>query len=760
MNILLLEPNLQDRSALADSLMRAFDSVIYTAESPEQTATYAVALDSLDLLIVRVEAGQEDRVQALRQSLRRLRPGLALALLSDHELSPWFAPFDPHEVEFLSPFDFPALFGWIGNCFPANIRTQPLPESGFAPHPEQENAPSAPDSGLPGGQEEPASSAEAPPHFATASAPGAGDGSEPPLPPGTLLGDYELLELLLRGGSTDRYIALQRIMDRKVRLRMLRPDFQASAVAREQFQAEAKAQASVRHPQIATVFEAHEVNRTLFYTQELIQEEGLDELINAHRTLPEEQLLGIMKSAALLYQHLEKNGQRCLPIWPEHIHLLQDGSVKVDNTITIGENGVPERDQLINLAKCIHPLLDEEAIENETLPSLIYRIAGTAEDTESSPIETWDQLLEVIEFIEKKWRELSGEFTPRRAGVYLGIVAAAAALLILLTVLGVWGFQMLTRSVAKVADDLILIPAGKFVYQEGEQVELGDYWISTYEVTVGQYAEFLKHLKEHPESAASYNHPNQPAYKGNHEPLGWDSYYEAAQVNKPWRFQDGEVTYAIRVNLDCPIVMVDWWDAYAYAKWKGRRLPTETEWEKAARGRKGNLYPWGNNPDISKLNSGVNNPPPSAPPGPGQPPAPKEAPASPPQAADRFPFWCPVNNMEEDASHYLVRGMAGNVSEWTSDWAPHPSISGKEVPVTRGASFMTKKEEDLRLTTRILSGDSGDRHLWLGFRTASSTSPGSPASSPAPQAAPPPAKAEAPAPSQSAAPGGAGPGSN
>ncbi len=131
-------------------------------------------------------------------------------------------------------------------------------------------------------------------------------------------------------------------------------------------------------------------------------------------------------------------------------------------------------------------------------------------------------------------------------------------------------------------------------------VMLDAYLIDKYEVSNKQYAEFMKASK----------HP-APAY--------WDD----PRLNKP----------------DHPVVGVNWHDATAFCEWKGKRLPTEAEWEKAARGPSGSLYPWGNTFDPAKANFGKL----------------QEA-------------TLPVNANPQGVSYYGIFNMAGNVFEWVSDW--------------------------------------------------------------------------------------------
>jgi formylglycine-generating enzyme required for sulfatase activity len=216
----------------------------------------------------------------------------------------------------------------------------------------------------------------------------------------------------------------------------------------------------------------------------------------------------------------------------------------------------------------------------------------------------------------------------------------------------------------------ILIPSGSFQFQDDRQLDLPTFNIDSTEVTVWQYQEFLNAVGD----GTKYDHPNQRVGKGHTNP-SWEAYAKAAYA--------GTDLKGVRLNPNFPAVYLDWFDAYAFAKWQNRRLPSEMEWEKAGRGTDGRRYPWGDEPKTGAANlySG----------------------------ARGTAGWAEVGQYSADSSPYGVRDLGGNVSEWTA------SDDGSGSPVVRGGNFMS---EDSQLTRRVIGLSPYTIDERIGFRTA------------------------------------------
>jgi formylglycine-generating enzyme required for sulfatase activity len=243
------------------------------------------------------------------------------------------------------------------------------------------------------------------------------------------------------------------------------------------------------------------------------------------------------------------------------------------------------------------------------------------------------------------------------------------------------------------------IPAGHFIYQEegsdpnAEPKNTKEFWIGKYEVTIGQYKEFWQQVKA--KGDAEYAHKQQPKEKDRtHTPRDWDKILQACDTGAPYMGQ--------QITCDYPVFNVDYYDAWAYANWAGGRLPTEMEWEKAARGVYGRLYPWGNTPNPKLANTGADFSSGTA------------------ATVDGYHQWSPVNAHPGDVSPYGVRGMAGNVAEWTDSWEPMKSNPSRKAPVIRGGSWADK---DVKNTHRKLDTSPTQVLPHLGFRIVKDREP-------------------------------------
>ncbi len=155
-------------------------------------------------------------------------------------------------------------------------------------------------------------------------------------------------------------------------------------------------------------------------------------------------------------------------------------------------------------------------------------------------------------------------------------------------------------------------------------------------------------------------------------PAFWIHRYEVTNADYRRCVQGGHCNepqdlrfYADADEADHPVVFATWYDAKAYCSWLDERLPTEAEWEKAARGSDGRDYPWGSEPSPDSLNAGL-----------------------------RFEGTLGVGSFPAGGSPYGALDMAGNVWEWTADWyEAYPGstfrsdLFGKKYKVVRGGSW-------------------------------------------------------------------------
>lgn len=198
---------------------------------------------------------------------------------------------------------------------------------------------------------------------------------------------------------------------------------------------------------------------------------------------------------------------------------------------------------------------------------------------------------------------------------------------------------------------MVPVPAGEFLMgsvdsdrhadsceKPQHRVRLKAFYIDKYEVPNALYRAFLEDVRDNGHRRCI---PGEPADK-RHEPGALSIW--GTEWNGPRQ----------------PVIEVDWWDAASYCLWAGRRLPTEAEWEKAARGTDGRTYPWGNQPlgTFPQGNFGdkayvLRNP---------------EWTWIVPNYDDRFYFTAPIGSFPRGASPFGAQDMAGNVWEWVSDW--------------------------------------------------------------------------------------------
>ncbi len=209
--------------------------------------------------------------------------------------------------------------------------------------------------------------------------------------------------------------------------------------------------------------------------------------------------------------------------------------------------------------------------------------------------------------------------------------------------------------------------------QPAHLVAVEDFYLDKYEVSVGQYADFLNAIGGYRETC-----DGEDCTKTLLE-TGYSYILNNLGVYAP---QPGAENF--------PVNWVSWYGAAAYCDWVGMRLPTEAEWEYAARGIDGRLYPWGDSDPIPNVNASFD------------------------YTLSQTNFsraLKPIDEMHDGASAFGIYNMSGNVMEWVQDYydadiyrqsnrTSEPNLIESDTNVLRGGAWYNSAEE-IRTTTRF-----------------------------------------------------------
>jgi formylglycine-generating enzyme required for sulfatase activity len=226
-------------------------------------------------------------------------------------------------------------------------------------------------------------------------------------------------------------------------------------------------------------------------------------------------------------------------------------------------------------------------------------------------------------------------------------------------------------------------------------VSLDAFWLDQTEVTNAMYTAFLNDHGNQSEDGIDWFEPG-----AGHRGIVYGYIREEEGVFK-----------TLTGYEDYPVIEVSWYGAEAYCAWVGGHLPTEAEWEYAARGPDANIYPWGNSFDGERTNYCDNQ---------------CTSEWSDPNTSDGAIHWTSVGSYPSGASWVGALDMAGNVHEWVSDYWSESFRSGTiqdnptgpesgNLRVSRGGSWFDSSYRMSAACRKGLTPSSARMH-WIGFR--------------------------------------------
>jgi formylglycine-generating enzyme required for sulfatase activity/CheY-like chemotaxis protein len=465
------------------------------------------------------------------------------------------------------------------------------------------------------------------------------------------------------------------------------------------FRSTATMMARAGHPNVQAVYQAGAYQGRDFFCREKWDVPNLSELAASGKAIDPRKAAQIVHTVGAVTIFWDANHYPHTIVGATDVSVSPQGVIKVANCVDPTQPATPPgTSDLSALGQAIEALLPPLDQVPSSVRNLLHQLRpgpiplaqvvseAQAIDTDLAP----ERAIEVSEEHHIAAKAIKVERRKQKRSQYIML---GGFLLVVLAVGGVLYSRLDPPS--HDFTQMVVVPGGPYTYQDGPATLDKTFYIDKYEVTFGEYLKFLRAVS-HAGNDKAWRFATQPADKDpSHEPKDWDNIFKCIKYGEPY--------HKIVLTLDDPVFNIDWYDAQAYAKWAGKRLPDEHEWEKAARGAQGNLYPWGNTL-LPKANTSV--------PMPGS-----------DSSSVAVHVYQTVDQTVSDISPYDACGMAGNVSEWTASIVPSTRLASESVAVIRGSNFRTNSVEHSLLTYRQTIYPPSTRDFWIGFRCASDTPP-------------------------------------
>jgi len=445
-----------------------------------------------------------------------------------------------------------------------------------------------------------------------------------------------------------------------------------------------RAYARLNHASVYSIYESIPSEDRIFVALEPVVHPTLLHMQNQNTQLT---LLSGARLAATLASVLFEMESSSIPsrlLGPYDYTLSPNGTPRLRNPVAYP--GLPESSHFENsnqLASLLEPLLPP-CPSTSILLKILQNPGSSAFDLLMQTRNFERQLADVQEVhvrdeeIEAAKKMVQARIL-RRWTIAIGSLAALAFLTIATRTI----YDRLFLDLPGTLDhEEILVPAGR-VSVPGSDIEVKDFYLDRHEVTIGQYEKFLKALPniENWKTLIPPTTTGAQSKVEDLEPPGWKDILNRARRGDKYNGQ-------IRITRDTPVFFVNYASAYAYAKWKNRRLPSKSEWLRAATGNDQRPYPWGTDSDAPGINlaSGKQE--------------------SELQTYDQMMI---AETNPADIGPFKHFDLGGNLSEWVD--SPNPLT-----PLFIGSNFRDRFPYSNLKPTRVAHSTAGAP--FIGFRTA------------------------------------------